>query len=238
MLRISTRVLLLSCVVAIALLVAPAYSTTITTYSDPTSFQNASNIAQTITFEGLAPAGGSTTYNGATGLTTGNVEFIGYTSAGSWIQVLDTSYSPYYNFGSGDALVQDMDRPTSSSPLPYIHVVLPSGVTAIGMDLFTVSPNALNFQVTVAGTPYTVPTDPNPTEAFFGFTSDTAIASIDLTVPASAYNGGTHALLDNFEYGTAQSMSQAPEATTFLLIGSGLIGIVALRKWLGRKGSA
>lgn len=220
-----------------ALLVAPVYSTTITTYSDPTSFQNASSIVQTITFEGLAPTNGSTTYTGVTGLTTGNVEFIGYTSSGaSWIQVIDTNFSSFFNFGSNDSLSQLLDRPTNGSPLPYIHVVLPAGVTAIGMDLFTVSPSALNFTVTVAGTPYTVPTDALPTEQFFGVTSDTAMTSIDLTLQGTAFNGNTHGLVDNFQFGTA--MSEAPEAATFLLIGSGLIGIAVLKKWIGKRSSA
>ncbi|HLG98134.1 MAG TPA: hypothetical protein VKX49_17595 [Bryobacteraceae bacterium] len=222
--------------IAFILAVRPAHATTITTYSDPASWSSASTVAQTITFEGLAPANGSTTYSGPTGLTTGGVEFIGYTySGGSWIQVIDTNFSSWYNFGSNDALLQDMDRPSSGSPLPYIHIVLPANVTALGMDLFTVSPSAATYQITVAGTPYTVPTDPKPTEAFWGLTSDTPIATLDLTLPGSVYNGSTMALLDNFQYGTASSqVSQAPEAATFVLIGSGLIGIAALKR-LARK---
>ena len=126
-----------------------------------------------------------------------------------------------------------MDRPNSSSPLPYIQIVLPAGVTAFGLDLFTVSPNSESFQITVAGTNYTVPTDARPTEQFWGVTSDTAISTINLTLLGTAYNGSTYALLDNFSFGTAD-LSQAPEAGTFLLIGSGLIGIAGLRKLLRR----
>lgn len=220
--------------VASALAVIPSRSTTITTYTDPNAWQSAANVQQTITFAGLAPADGSTTYQGSTGLTTGGVEFIGYTSSGSsWIQVIDTNFSQWYNFGSNDALLQDMDRPNSSSPLPYIDIVLPANVTAFGMDLFTVSPNALNYTITVAGNQYTVPTDPQPTQAFWGVTSDTPIASITLTLQGTVYNGSTSALLDNFEYGTA-NLSQAPEAATFVLIGSGLIAIAGLKRWLAR----
>ena len=239
MLRKSTLVLMPLSLAALALTIVPAGAATITTYTDPASWQNASNILQTVAFEGLAPANGATAYTGATGLTTGGVEFIGYSSSGSsWIQVIDTNFSVYYNFGSNDALMQTMDRPTNTSPLPDMHVVLPAGVTAFGMDLFTVSPSALNFTVTVAGTPFTVPTNARPTEAFWGVTSDTAIASVDLTLQGTTSNGGSVALIDNFQYGSAQNMSQAPEATTFLLIGSGLIGIAILKKCLGRKGSA
>ncbi len=217
-----------------ALACLPARSTTITTYTDPTAWQAASSVQQTISFEGLAPTNSSTTYQGPTGLTTGGVEFIGYTWAGvSWIQVIDTNFSQWYNFGSNDALLQNMDRPNSGSPLPYVQIVLPANVTSFGMDLFTVSPNSLNYNITVAGNQYTVPTDPRPTEAFWGVTSDTPIANITLTLQGSVYNGGTSALLDNFQYGTA-NLSQAPEAATFVLIGSGLIAIAGLRKWLGR----
>jgi threonine dehydrogenase-like Zn-dependent dehydrogenase len=72
-----------------------------------------------------------------------------------------------------------------------------------------------------------------------GVTSDTPIASLDLTLQGSTFNGDSVALVDNFQFGNAaQDMSQAPEAATFLLIGSGLIGIAILKKWIGRKGSA
>jgi len=218
----------------LTLAVIPARSTTITTYTDPNAWQAASNLQQTVTFEGLAPTDGSTTYQGATGVTAGGAEFIGYTSSGaSWIQVIDTNFSQWYNFGSNDALAQSMDRPNSSSPVPYIQIVLPANVTSIGMDLFTVSPNSLNYSITVGGNQYTVPTDPRPTEAFWGITSDTPISSVTLTVQGSVYNGSTTALLDNFQFGTAE-MSQAPEGATFVLIGSGLIAIAGLKKFVRR----
>jgi hypothetical protein len=236
MMRPQVRAFMFLTITVLAITVAPAYSATITTYTDPTAWQNAATVLQTITFAGLAPADSSTTYNGSTGVTTGNAEFIGYTSSGSsWIQVIDTDFSSYFDFGSGgDALAQSMNRPNSSSPLPSIQVVLPTGVTALGFDLFTVSPSALSFTVTVAGTNYTVPTDSNPTLAFWGITSDTPITSIALTAAGSTYNGSTSVLMENFQYGTAD-LSQAPEAATFLLIGSGLIGLAIVKKWISAK---
>ena len=232
MLRNSILVLALA-VCTLALI--PARATTLTTYSDPNAWQSASNVQQTVTFEGLAPTNSSTTYQGSTGVNADSVEFIGYTSAGaSWIQVIDTNFSTWYNFGSNDALSQDMDRPNASAPLPYIQIVLPANVTSIGMDLFTVSPSAASYTITVSGNQYTVPTDPRPTEAFWGVTSDTPISSLTLTLQGTVYNGATNALLDNFQFGTA-NMSQAPEAATFVLIGSGLIAIAGLRKWVGRQ---
>jgi hypothetical protein len=233
MLRLPIRVSVPVCLLAASFVSAPARACTITTYSDLASWQNASSVLQTVNFEGLAPSNSSTTYNSQTGVTSGGVEFIGYTSTGSsWIQVIDTNFNLYYNFGSNDALRQSMDRSSSNAPLPYIHIVLPVNVSSFGMDLFTVSPSALSYTITVGGTQYTVPTANRPTETFWGITSDTPVASFDLTVQGTTYNGATSALLDDFRYGTAgQSMTEAPEATTFLLIGSGLIGIAVLRKW-------
>ena len=219
---------------AFILAALPARSATITTYTNLASWLAASTVQQDITFEGLAPADGSTTYQGATGVTSGGVEFIGYTSTGaSWIQVIDTNFSSWYNFGSNDALGQDLDRPNSGSPLPSIQIVLPANVTAFGLDLFTVSPSALSYAITVAGTQFIVPTDALPTEAFWGVTSTTPIASISLTLQGTVYNGSTTALLDNFQFGTSD-LSQAPEAATFVLIGSGLIGIAILKRRIVR----
>lgn len=224
---------LLSLSIGFTLALVPAYATTITTYSDPTSWAAATTAGyQTVTFEGLTAPGTVTNYYSASGVTSDGVEFIGYTFAGvSDIQVIDTSISSYYNDGTGDAVIQSMNRPNSSSPLPYINIVLPTNVTAFGMDLWTASPAALSYTITVAGNQYTVPTVNQNTETFFGITSDTPISSLQLTLASSAYNGGSDAFLDNFSFG-ASDLTAAPEAATYLLIGSGLIGLVILRKRL------
>jgi hypothetical protein len=220
-------------VLGFALALASAHATTITTYSDPTAWQNATGAGyQTVTFEGLTNPGGATVYNGPTGVTSNGVEFIGYTSSGtSDGTIIDTSAFPWYNDGTGDAFVQSTDRPNSSSPLPFINIVLPANVTSLSVDLFTASPQALNYSITVAGNTYTVPTFTQPTLAFFGITSDTPISSIQLTLAGTTFNSGSQALLDNFSFG-ASDITSAPEAGTYLLIGTGLIGLVLLRKRL------
>jgi len=224
------RVLTLIAVLMLALV--PAYSTTITTYGSLTNWQAATSSYQTIDFEGLTPANTSTPYPSGVSPAGTGVQFLGISGSTS-IQVIDTNLSPWYNFGTNDALMEDMNRPNSGSPLPYIHIVLPAAVTALGMDLFTVSPNALNYTITVAGSQYTVATNPNPNTAFWGITSDTAITTVDLTLQGTTYNGSSHELLDNFRFGAAGGagdMSEAPEAGTYLLIGSGLIGLMLLHK--------
>ncbi len=103
-----------------ALALVPAFSTTITTYSDPASWQTATAAGyQTVAFEGLAPSGGATSYNSPTGVTNAGVEFIGYNSAGtSQIEVIDTSAFSWYNDGTGDALIESASPQNSTSPLP------------------------------------------------------------------------------------------------------------------------
>jgi hypothetical protein len=231
-LKFRGSILSLSAGLALALL--PAYSTTITTYSSSSSWKAATEAGyQTLTFAGLTTTNTATDYWSSTGLTDAGVEFIGYSSTGaSDIQVIDTSGEfTWYNWGTGQALIQPLDRPNAGSPLPYINIVLPANTTALGMDLYTTNNQAMSYTITVAGNQYTVPTFSQPTLAFWGITSATPITSIQLTLAGTTYNEASEALLADFVFGDSD-MSAAPEAGTYLLIGSGLIGFVALRKRL------
>jgi hypothetical protein len=215
--------------VSLSFALVSARATTITTYSSYTNWSQATASGfQTINFAGDAPSGSVQSYPG--GLSQDGVEFYGYNSSGtSDLQVIDTSAFSYYDWGTGDAPIQSLNRPNSSSPLPYIDIVLPANITSLGLNLFTASPEALNFTITVAGNQYSVPTYSQPTLAFWGITSSTAISSIQLTLAGTTYNGGSSELLANFSFG---DMVAAPEAATYLMIGSGLIGLVLLRKRL------
>ena len=230
------RVVILLAFAALAWMITPAYSTSLTTYTNLAAWQAATSGVQTADFEGLTPPGTATTYNSSTGVSNySGVEFIGYTSSGSsYIQIIDTSAVSWYNYGTGDALILSMDRPNSSSPLPYIHVVFTTPVTAFGGDLFTASPHALSFTITVLGSTFTAATNDQPNTAFFGITSDTPITSVDFTLAGTIWNGGSQALMDNFRWGTASAQTDTPEAATFLMIGSGLIGLVYLKKRIRR----
>lgn len=195
------------------MLVTPAYSTTITTYSSLASWQAAASGVQTDNFEGLAPGGSYTLYNN--GIFQNGVEFIGITPQNTG--VMDTTMSSWYNFGTGDA---------GFVTGPPVNITLPTAATAFSINLFT-NPAAVTYTVTVLSMPFSVPTFTTSTgPAFFGITSDTAFSTLQLQVPA----GGNYAFFDNFQWGTAQVTTQAPEAGTFLLIGSGLIGIAFFRK--------
>jgi|ERR1700678_3870292 hypothetical protein len=234
--RLHFRASILSLSIGTALTLVPAYATTITTYSTLSSWAAATAAGyQTVTFTGLTPAGTATNYYSATGVTSDGVEFIGYNSYGSSdIQVVDSSANMYYNDGTGDALIESASPATNGAALPYISIVLPSNITALGLDLWTASSAGMSFSITVGGNQYTVPTLTGNTEVFWGITSSSPISSLKLTVPASTYNSGTDALADNFSFG-ASDMAAAPEAGTYLLIGSGLIGFVMLRKRLVPK---
>jgi len=210
----------------LALLIAPAHSATVTTFTNANSFQAALSSFQTLDFEGLAPAGGTTTY--ASGLTDNTVQFLGINQGAFFLSVLDTTMSSWFNYGTVQALSLRTDRSTSGSPVPYIHIVLPAPVTAVGFNLFSASPSALAFTVTVSGTPYNVTTFTQPTPAYFGITSDTPFSTVDVVAQGTVFNGGSYTFLDNFSFGS--ELSAVPESSSSALIGAGLTAIGLLRR--------
>lgn len=198
-------------------MVTPAYSTTITTYSDQATWLAATAGVTTDNFEGLAPAGSYSIYPG--GITQNQVTFIGISGQTG---VGDTSagfFGSFANFGTVDAGFVS----GSSS----IHITLQTPVTAFGVNLFT-SQQGLTDTITNP-TNASVPTFTAPTLAFFGLTSDTPFSTVDIQTPTVSYN---YAFFDNFQFGAAQPQSdpgEVPEAGTSLLIGTGLLGLAVFR---------
>jgi PEP-CTERM motif-containing protein len=213
--RSKSRAIFLLTLFTLAVMATPAYSATITTYSDsPTWLAATTGVITTDTFTGLAPTNSYTMY--PSGILENGVEFIGLSGSTG---VMDTTLASYYNFGTGDAGFV-------SAGGTSVQITLPSPVTAFSIDLFT-NPAQVTYTVTTLSTPFTVPTFTTSVgPAFFGVTSDTAFSSVNLQVPA----GTTYAFFDNFQFGTAQVESPVPEAGTFLLIGTGLLGFAVFRR--------
>jgi len=222
--------LILPAVLGLAVLVTPANSSILNTYNTASSWQAALSSFQTIDFSGLAPVNSATTYS--SGFTATGVQFIGLSGTSNSFGVLDTNLSSWYNFGTGDAVFISTDRATTPSPVPYIHIVLPAPVTAVGFNIFSASPNALSFNVSVPAGQYTAATNSLPTPAFWGITSDTAFSTVDVTPLGTVYNGGSKGFVDNFAFGAATA--DVPESSTNFLIGSGLAGIGLLRRRASR----
>ena len=200
-------------------------------YTDATSWTAAVTGVTAIPFSGIAPAGGSVTYNTSSGLVVNGVTFLGYFSPTAFqLSVVDSQFStPYWNFGSPNVQSPGYDRAQTATFLPYIHVVLPAATTAFSTTLSTVSPNALVYQVTLSdGSQFFVQTGNRPTPTFIGITSSSAITYADFMVMGTAYNGGTYGLMQNFQ--TATTANNTPEAATMLLIGAGLLFVRSLRK--------
>jgi len=215
----------------------PAHAALIT-YTDPLSFAAAANLT-TIGFEGLGVApNGSITYNNSTGLVISGVQFIGERTASTYaLAVVNPgNNTTYYDFGSGAGL-KGPDYNVSPGFVPLIHIILPSSVTAFGVDLMTLSPNALTYQATVLGTNISVTTANRPTRTFFGVTSDTPISSVDLTLTGTIQANGSQALIDNVQFGSADPPPVA-EGCTLLLIGSGLGLLGFFRKRLQSQAPA
>jgi hypothetical protein len=207
------RVLILLALAALAWNVTPAYSTTVT-YTDLASWQAATTVVDpTIDFTGLSAGGINSEKDYSNGgLSSGNVQFIGISTSSVSLQVMDTNAYSWANFGSGEALIQPTNR-GPSDPVPSIHVMFATPVTAFGSDLFNTSPYGLSFSITVAGTTYTAPTFSQPTRAFWGITSDTPISDAVFTLQGTTAQGNSIAFLDNFTYGTANAQAPPPRPT-------------------------
>lgn len=223
------RALVLVCIVAIA-----AQATSITTYSDLASWQLATTNTTLDNFNGTSAGD----YGGSGGLTLPDgVQFIGLSSTQGayWLHVLDTSTSIWYNFGSGMAPYIQMI--TSTLP-PSFQINLPTAKTAIGFDLFTYNPGGKTVRVAVGTDQFDVPTFLVPTRAFFGFTSDTPVSTLNVTVLGTNNTDITYGFIDNFRYGDAQTQqvpAETPEAGSALLIGSGLIGLMLWQRRMRRR---
>ena len=244
---------LLTAAIGIVILLSPAYSATLQTYSDATVFDTMTQDMSTIDFEGQGtstsnPSISSFNSNGFwLGPAGSLVEFIGIQSGvGNYFTSI-ACCANQRTWGTGAVL----EGPGGTGQ--HVHVVLPgSGVSSIGMNLMTwvwdslntyhsggsytitlstgdvIGPIATSYWATAMGvSPQAAGVQPS----FWGITSDTPVTWIDI-----ASSDGT-VVVDNFDFGTANPITpptdngQAPEGATMVLIGTGLAALRLLGKF-------
>lgn len=169
-------------------------------------FNAVSSNLSIIDFESVAPAkGGFGKYSVNEGLTVNRAGF--RTSGGGkfgagMILVLSGPYAvtnPMYNTGTGAVLAWG---PPNQPGNAYLDVMLPSGVFAVGVDLWTGQPYISTVEV-IATTrdgktqSVTVNTQQRPNSSFAGFVSDKEITFVRFQLP----KGQSWLFLDNFSYG-------------------------------------
>lgn len=207
----------------------PAYATSIL-YTDRAAWEAASTGLVTISFEGLASSGIPGNFSTAQGLTLSSVQFFGLTPPSSYyLLVVDPAQSTEHNWQSGDIL--EGPKAEWASATGYIQANLPAGVTAVGSDIMTRTPDQGALLVSIStGESFLLATFSRPNRAFVGITSDEPITYIRFQ-PSSGY-----ALMDNFSLGSASAPeAETPEADTMILGATGLLGLLLarrLRRWV------
>jgi hypothetical protein len=187
-------------------------------YTDRAAWLAAAGAVTNLDFEGIAPAGGRTDFNGP--VTFSGVQFTAPFIGGSGVAESAVSAGlDYVNaWGSGDKL--------QASFGVEFDIALPNGVTAVGSDIMITSTfffgtNGSYTAILSTGDTFTnIFSSGPPTRSFVGFISTEPITSITLISNPSL------AMLDNFAF-TAVSV---PEPGTFGLFGAGLLGAFLLAR--------
>jgi len=215
-----------------------------TTYNSSTApvdwYATYSNI---ITFDGLTES-----YIGpGSNLLLSGVNFYGFmgtpsaTNSALLVVAEDNSGEPWYNYGGtgpygtvvSNPRVLRSNAPSGTTPVGF-EIVLPSAVTAFGLQIMSSQP--YNVQVELDGAAISNPGGAYPAgtlttasskgRTFFGVTSTTAFTTIDII--GSPGISGEYLVIDNISYGTAPVFTAEPQSAVFLLIGLG--ALLAARK--------
>lgn len=185
-------------------------------YNDLASFQAATTGLTDVNFNGIAPSGSFVPFLTPPGFTRSGVNF-NITNALPGDD-LDVTARNYY---SPTIYPNDFLIPGITSRATTVEsITLPSGATAVGLDLGTFNGGTLTFSFST-GDQYV---DSNPARfgstSFLGFTSSAPITSLTI----GYVNGANEALvIDDLQFGAAV----VPEPSTVTLAGLGILG------WLG-----
>lgn len=169
------------------------------------AFNAASSGLSTIDFGSVAPRKGFGMYRPPAGLTTSGITFRaagGARFGPGIIYVPSVHYmgtNPLFQTGTGEMISWSAPNQPGNASL---DVTLPSGATAVGVDLWTQQPYVSTVEViatTEDGQSETVVvnTRKRPEAAFVGFIADKSIVSISFRPP----KGQSGLLLDNFSFG-------------------------------------
>jgi hypothetical protein len=220
--RISTQRVgqLLGAVAVLILCALPRFAyASIITYTNRATFLAATASTTTIDFSGIALATGAVGYNTSAGTTISGVQFVGTTDTSFQTAVIDRFFCcPTYNRGQPASLAGPLAN--SNGPNPRTVITLPGGITAVGMDLFTVifgdsgGSQTDTVVFSVGGNQYSILTAVAPNRVFFGFTSDAPISTftvkptrLDDAVDLAFFTSGTGAVSGVPEPGTAALMA-------------------------------
>lgn len=215
------------------LLPVPAQATVLGIYSDRATWEGLVSGQTNIDFSvlGIPQAGwpaGFQSYSTVAGLTTGGVNFTGFSENGSPYDLwaLNPLAGLPEDYGSGTVL-----RGPTRSTAGYLRIILPTNVTAFGIDLGTVYPAAQSFQVIMDGVTLTstLQAAAHPNRIFFGVRTDTPISELQFYLSTGTLYQ-TQGIFDNVSFGSSsEPPAETAEATTLLYIGSGL-GLLLLTR--------
>ena len=200
----------------VLLLIGGSANAAIVTYNDRGTFEGALSSFSVESFEGIA--GENAVVSTTSGFTFGDVTYSSQGS-GTYIAVVDPGVSSfYYERGTGAVIHSQQDG--------WMHMLVPSGVNAIGADFSTIYKGigdlAIEFStgeslLIANGDPWT----------FAGFISDQEIEWVRFGNFA-----GDYPLMDNFTYGATSSVVPIPAAAYLFASGLGLLG------WFRRRQTA
>ncbi len=207
------------------------------TVTDRASFLAATDSVSVIDFAGIAPDGGSVTTDS---LTVSGIKFDANVAGGNTLFVLDDTFCCNAYSGRGDNVASLASGASfTSTNNPFINITLPGGITAVGMDLFSVTVGndagtiVDTININIAGGTSQIGTVPavggginDQGRVFIGFISDIPLDF--LAVYPTALN--TAVDIVDFTFGTAGTPNAVPVPAAVWLFGTGLIGLIGFRK--------